>query len=79
LNHFYLRTINKLEIQVTQTNSDEYLVSAMNIPMPLSIDISTDSGKQKTIFNDNKPVKIKSLSQPIIDTNGYYLKKVVFQ
>jgi aminopeptidase N len=76
---FYLRTINKLEIQVTQTNSDEYLVSAMNIPMPLSIDISTDSGKQKVIFNDNKPVKIRSKILPVIDPNGYYLKRVVFQ
>jgi hypothetical protein len=51
----------------------------MNIPMSLSIDISTDLGKQKVIFNDNKPVKIKSKTLPIIDPNGYYLKRVVFE
>jgi hypothetical protein len=73
---FFLRTTNRLEINITQTSTDEYWIQSINSPMNLPIDILSDAGKKQIIL-DNKGLKIKSKTLPIIDSNGYYFKKVV--
>jgi aminopeptidase N len=74
---FYLRTTNYLEITVNQTGYHEYTVKSNNLPMPLDIDILTDSGIQRiTLPEKDKEVKIKSNFPPVVDPNGYYLKTV---
>jgi aminopeptidase N len=73
---FFLRTTNRLEINITQTSTDEYWIQSINSPMNLPIDILSDTGKKQIIL-DNKGLKIKSKTMPIIDSNGYYFKKVV--
>jgi hypothetical protein len=59
-----------------QTSTDEYWIQSVNSPMNLPIDILSDAGKKQIIL-DNKGLKIKSKTLPIIDSNGYYFKKVV--
>jgi len=73
---FFLRTTNRLEINIMQTSPDEYWIQSINSPMNLPIDILSDAGKKQIIL-DNKGLKIKSKTLPIIDSNGYYFKKVV--
>ncbi len=72
---FYLRTIKKLEIVIRQTGFHEYMVRSTNTPMPLPVDVLTNTGVQKIELND-KGVKIISDFTPVIDTKGYYLKTV---
>jgi aminopeptidase N len=74
---FYLRTTNKLEVNVKQ-GFDNYTVKILNFDMPLPIEIQTDSGIQKVIL-DKKGLKIKSATMPIIDPKVYYLKKVTYE
>jgi aminopeptidase N len=44
---FYLITTKKLEIVIKQTGFHEYSVRSTNLPMPLDIDILTNTGIQK--------------------------------
>lgn len=73
--NFYLRTTNKLEIRMMQLRYNEYFIKAINLPMPLPIDIMTDAGlKQYTLTE--KGIKITSRFPPVADPKGYYLKTV---
>jgi aminopeptidase N len=75
---FYLRTTDRLEINVIQSKHDEYKIFSPNTPMPLPLEIGTDAGSLK-INLDKTPVIIKSKTLPVIDVKGNYLKKVVIQ
>ena len=72
---FYLRTTKKLEIVIKQTGYHQYNVRSSNMPMPLDIDILTNTGTQK-ISLSNKGVKVTSDFTPVVDSNGYYFKTV---
>jgi aminopeptidase N len=72
---FYLRTTKKLEITVLQTGYHEYSIKATNLPMPLPIDVLTDTGTQQIMLGD-KLIKISSSFPPVVDAKGYYLKTV---
>ena len=72
---FFLRTTNKLEIVIKQTGLHEYNVRSTNLPMPLDIDVLTNTGTQKITLSE-KGVKIISDFTPVIDTKGYYFKTV---
>ncbi len=72
---FYLRTNKKLEIVINQTGYRQYNVRSTNLPMPLDIDILTNTGIQRIILTE-KGSKIISNYSPIVDPNGYYLKTV---
>ncbi len=74
----FLYTTDKLGINVKQTTLLTYQVSLSNMDMELPIEIVTSSGKQK-IMVGKKPVEVKSETLPLIDPDGYYLKKVVFE
>lgn len=75
---FYLRTTNRLEINLTQSGMEEYKISSSNSPMSLPLEVITDSGVSKIILDKN-PVTIKSKTLPVIDAKGNYLKKVIIQ
>jgi aminopeptidase N len=72
---FYLRTTEKLQIIISQTGFNEYTVRSTNLPMPLEIDILTNTGIQ-TITLSDKGEKIISNYTPVVDPKGYYLKTV---
>jgi aminopeptidase N len=74
---FYLRTTNKLEINVKQ-GYDDYTIKILNFDMALPIEIQTDSGIQKIIL-DKKGTKVKSATMPVVDPKVYYLKKVTYE
>lgn len=71
----YLRTTNKLEINIRQTGYNEYTMRVPNLPIPLPLDIVTDRGMERIVLKD-KTYKIKSTIAPVIDAKGYYLKTV---
>lgn len=72
---FYLRTIKKLELSIVQTGYHEYGIKATNLPMPLPVEVLTDSGKQRMMLED-KWIKINSSFAPVLDADGHYLKTV---
>jgi aminopeptidase N len=75
---FYLRTINKLEVQVKQTGDAQYQVQLLNFEIPLPLEIKTDK-ETKTIMVDKKGIAVQSATQPVIDPSVYYLKRVVYE
>jgi aminopeptidase N len=74
----YLRSIDKLEINVKQLRSDQYLVKLTNISIPLPVDITTDAGTKRTII-DSKGITIISKTLPVIDQDGFYIKKIIIE
>jgi aminopeptidase N len=75
---FFLRTVNKLEIQVRQTGESKYQVKSLNLDMTVPLQVTTDKGVN-TIQLDKKGVTVNSESMPLIDVKGYYLKKVIYE
>ena len=76
--NLYLRTIEKLEIQVKQLDTAKYRIQLVNIDMPLPVDITTDSGTARTLLS-KKPVIVVSQTLPVLDSRTFYLKKVVYE
>ncbi|TFF35639.1 M1 family metallopeptidase [Mucilaginibacter psychrotolerans] len=75
----FLRTTDKLEISVTPTRGDnKYLVKLNNISMPLPVDITTDAGTQRMVV-DSKGITISSKTMPVIDADGWYFKRVIYE
>jgi aminopeptidase N len=74
----YLRSVNKLEVHVKAIKNDKYLVQLQNMIIPLPMDITTDAGTKKMII-DSKGMIIESKTQPVIDPDMYYLKKVIVE
>lgn len=75
---FYLRTTNKLEVDVKKVSDDEYLISALNYPDSLPIDIVIDDKIERKSVSST-PIKVKSKTTPMIDPKVYYLKKVIYE
>ncbi|HZY82151.1 MAG TPA: M1 family metallopeptidase [Cyclobacteriaceae bacterium] len=72
----YLRTINKLEIEVKQVSDAQYNVKLLNYPASLPLDIEVD-GKITRRMVGESAVSVDSKSgAPGIDPKGYYLKVV---
>jgi len=74
----FIYSTDRLSITVKQTGLTTYKVSLGNMDMNLPLEIMTDAGKQK-IMVGKKAVDIKSTSFPIVDPDGYYLKKLVIE
>jgi len=72
---FYLRTTNKLKIEIRQTGYEEYEIRSTNLPIPLQVDVSTDSGNKQITLTE-KWSRIKSSTPLLVDPKGYYLKTV---
>ncbi|PWT95444.1 MAG: peptidase M1 [Bacteroidetes bacterium] len=75
---FYLRTIQKLEIDIKQLDDSKYHVKILNFDMPLPMEIVTDAGSQKVTL-DKKGTTITSKTIPQIDPKVYYLKKIILE
>jgi len=72
---FYLRTTKKLELTIRQAGFNEYEIKATNLPMPLPVDVLTDTGTKQVMLED-KWIKVRSSFPPVVDGNGRYLKTV---
>jgi len=73
---FYLRTTNVIEISIKQTGLTSWLVQATRLPMPLPFEIQTSQGTQQ-IQLTSEPLRIESLTLPVIDPRARYLKRVI--
>lgn len=74
----YLRTTDKLEIDVKARPGDSYLIKLQNISMPLPIDVVTDKGKQRIMLSSQGQM-VSSKTIPVIDPDSWYLKKVILE
>lgn len=76
---FYLRTVNKLEIDVAQISETEYELSFLNYEGTLPVDVEV-GGKITRRVLGNTPLKVESPDgAPVIDPKGYYLKVVILE
>jgi aminopeptidase N len=75
---FYLRTIDKLKLEIWQTAEGSYLIGIRNFFMPLPVDITTSEGTRRMII-DKKGIKVNSTSLPVVDAQGAYMKTVLSQ
>jgi len=74
----YLRSINKLEVNVKQRLGDKYFIKLQNISMDLPLDITTDTGTKRMIVT-SQGITVTSKTMPLVDTDGWYLKKVIYE
>ncbi|MFD0793836.1 M1 family metallopeptidase [Mucilaginibacter litoreus] len=74
----FLRTTDKLEVDVKARPGDKYLIKLQNINMTLPVDVKTDSGTQKLMLNQ-QGLTVSSKTVPVIDADGWYLKKVILE
>lgn len=75
----FLRSAEKLEVNVRQTQENTYQVRLTNISMDLPMEIQTDKGLVRMTVTSEKAVTVNSLTQPVIDPNVFYLKKVILE
>lgn len=74
----YLRTTQKLDFTVKQTQLNSYQIKLLNLSMPLPVDITTSNGTQRLIVT-GEGLSLKSATPPIIDAKGFYFKKVTWE
>ena len=74
----YLRTTDKLEVLVQQTDEENYRVKFRNYDEILPIQIRTSGGIQKVNVS-GKEISLESSSLPVVDPSGYYLKRVIYE
>jgi aminopeptidase N len=72
---FFMRTTDVLDFTVKETGYQQYTVKINNFFMPLPIQITTSNGIEKQVIG-KEGIKIQSSTAPLIDPNGYYLKKI---
>ena len=75
---FYLRTTQKLDIRVKQTNNTDYIINLLNFDEALPLDVQTSKGRERMMI-DKKGVTIKSETMPVVDPDVYYLKRVILE
>ena len=75
---FYLKTTNTFDFLVKETGYQTYQISNTNHFMDLPLEILIDNEIKKITITKQR-LTIKSKTPPIIDPNGYYLKKVMMQ
>ncbi len=76
--NLFLRTTNKLEFSIKQTDTGTWMIKTLNLNMPLPIDVVTSSGSARVMV-DGKGVKLQSSSLPQVDPKMFYLKKIIFE
>ncbi|HLO83111.1 MAG TPA: M1 family metallopeptidase [Chitinophagaceae bacterium] len=74
----YLYSTEKLGITVKQVQGSAYSVKLDNLDMTIPVEVQTSSGK-KVLQLSKKAVTVQSESMPIIDPDGYYLKRVIYE
>jgi hypothetical protein len=76
--NLYLRTVDKMEIDVKKRPRNEYVISLVNVDMQLPLIIIASEGKKNIIIN-KKGTIIKSTTLPVIDPDTYYLTKITME
>ena len=74
----YLYTTQKLEIHVVQTGPTKYLIRSVNIGMPLPVEVTTIKGTSRLMI-DTTGATVESDMAPVIDSRGFYLKKLIYE
>ena len=74
----YLYTTRKLEIDVRQTGPAQYLIRSVDAGMALPMDITTDKGTSRQMVDGNG-LTVSSDTAPVVDSRGFYLKKVIYE
>jgi aminopeptidase N len=74
----YLYTTQKLEIHVVQMGPTKYLIRSVNIGMPLPMEVTTDKGTGRVMI-DSTGATVNSDVAPVIDSRGFYLKKLIYE
>jgi aminopeptidase N len=75
---FYLRTTNKLEFTIKQTEDEKYKITLTNFDEALPVQLSVDGVLSKQLIS-KEGVIVTGKTWPILDPNVYYLKKVVLE
>lgn len=71
----YLRTTNKLEVNVRKVDQDHYAIRFNNMPMTLPLEVTTSDGTKRLMISEKDQV-IMSTSEPVIDPRMCYLSTV---
>jgi aminopeptidase N len=74
----FLRTVQKLDISLKQTDKDTYSIQLLNLDMTIPIEIKNSEGTKTITLDKNKAI-VKSTTLPVIDPNVYYLKRVMLE
>jgi hypothetical protein len=70
-----MRTTDVLDFSIKETGYQQYTIKLNNFFMPLPLEITTSNGKEKYSIG-KEGIKIQSATPPLVDPNGYYLKKI---
>ena len=75
----FLRSIDKLQIDIKQTSDQSYTVRLLNYDGLLPLDISVDGKIERKLVNKTGISITSSNGAPQIDPKGYYLKTVLLE
>ena len=76
--NLYLRSPDKLEIEVKRIKVDAYQVRTQNLDMSIPLRIMTSNGPL-TVNVDKKGKTINSATLPVIDPDMFYLTRVIIE
>jgi aminopeptidase N len=74
----YLYSTDKLSVRVRQTAPNVYQLSLENVGMELPVEVETSEGRKRLMLS-GKATRITSATMPLMDPDGYYLKKVTYE
>jgi aminopeptidase N len=74
----FIYSTDKLAVTVKELPGGGYSVKLDNLDMTIPVEVQTSAGRQKMMLS-KKGVPVKSESMPLIDPDGYYLKRVVYE
>lgn len=74
----FIRSTNKLEVSLRQTETTKYTLQLLNLDMDIPVEVTTDAGTQRMVVGKNA-ITLVSQTLPIVDPKVYYLKKVILE
>lgn len=74
----YLYTTDKLQLQVSELAAGTYQIRVLDLDMPVPLDVQTSEGRQRIMVSSRATV-VSSKAMPVLDPDGYYLKKVTME
>jgi aminopeptidase N len=76
--NLFLRTTDKLQIDVRQTGLSQYQIKLVNTDMALPLDITLDGITARKMV-DKKGITVSAKSLPLVDNRTFYLKRVIYE
>ncbi|HSB93981.1 MAG TPA: M1 family metallopeptidase [Flavitalea sp.] len=74
----FIYSTNKLDIRVKQVSPNQYSLTLQNIKMELPVEVVTDGQEQLMELNGNSQI-VTSQTAPIVDPDGWYLKRIILE